>query len=117
MAADLGSRHASLALYGMCGGLLAEHEQPVRLADGPEAVLRWVLSEAERLVNPAIPLRGMSRPPAMWRTPQSMVARPVTQRRAGAMRRVTPRCWRTPDLAAPRGFFMPGAGPRRLTPR
>jgi hypothetical protein len=24
------------------------------------------------------------------------------------MKQVTPRCWRTPDLAAPRGFVMSG---------
>lgn len=59
-AADLGGHHASLAVFDMCGTLLAEHEQPVRIADGPEAVLRWVLAEVERLADPAIPLRGIT---------------------------------------------------------
>lgn len=59
-AADLGSHHASLALFDMCGTLLAEHEQPVRIADGPAAVLRWVHEEVLRLADPAIPLRGIT---------------------------------------------------------
>lgn len=59
-AVDLGSHHASLAVFDMCGTLLAEHEQPVRIADGPETVLTQALAEVERLADPAIPLRGIT---------------------------------------------------------
>jgi predicted NBD/HSP70 family sugar kinase len=59
-AVDLGSHHASLALFDMGGTLLAEHEQPVRIADGPEAVLRWAHDEIHRIADPAIPLRGIT---------------------------------------------------------
>ncbi len=59
-AIDLGSHHASLAVFDMCGTLLAEHEQPVRIGDGPSVVLPAALAEVERLADPAIPLRGVT---------------------------------------------------------
>ncbi|MGY1682096.1 ROK family protein [Geodermatophilus sp. SYSU D01176] len=42
LAADLGAAHASLALCDLSGRPLAEAVHEVRLADGPEPVLRWV---------------------------------------------------------------------------
>jgi predicted NBD/HSP70 family sugar kinase len=59
-AIDLGSHHASLAVFDMCGTLLAEHEQPVRIADGPSVVLPAALAEVQRMADPAIPLRGVT---------------------------------------------------------
>lgn len=59
-AIDLGSHHVSLAVFDMCGTLLAEHEQPVRIADGPSVVLPAALAEVERLADPAVPLRGIT---------------------------------------------------------
>jgi predicted NBD/HSP70 family sugar kinase len=42
LAADLGAAHATLALCDLSGRPLAEAVHEVRLADGPEPVLRWV---------------------------------------------------------------------------
>jgi predicted NBD/HSP70 family sugar kinase len=42
VAADLGAAHATLALCDLSGRPLAEAVHEVRLADGPEPVLRWV---------------------------------------------------------------------------
>ncbi|SDM94633.1 Sugar kinase of the NBD/HSP70 family, may contain an N-terminal HTH domain [Geodermatophilus siccatus] len=42
LAADLGAAHATLALCDLSGHPLAEAVHEVRLADGPEPVLRWV---------------------------------------------------------------------------
>jgi predicted NBD/HSP70 family sugar kinase len=42
LAADLGAAHATLALCDLSGHPLAETVHALRLADGPEPVLRWV---------------------------------------------------------------------------
>jgi predicted NBD/HSP70 family sugar kinase len=42
LAADLGAAHATIALCDLTGRPLAEEVHDLRLADGPEPVLRWV---------------------------------------------------------------------------
>jgi predicted NBD/HSP70 family sugar kinase len=42
LAADLGARHGRLAVCDLGGAPLAEREEPIRIADGPEPVLDWV---------------------------------------------------------------------------
>ena len=42
LAADLGATHGRLAVCDLAGRPLAEHEQPLRIADGPGPVLGWV---------------------------------------------------------------------------
>ncbi len=60
-AADLGSHHATLALFDIGGQILAEHQRPVRVADGPAAVLAWVHDEVVRMAaDLAVPLRGIT---------------------------------------------------------
>jgi len=42
LAADLGARHGRLAVCDLAGVALAESEEEIRIADGPELVLEWV---------------------------------------------------------------------------
>ena len=42
LAADLGARHGRLAVCDLAGVALAEREEPLVIADGPEPVLDWV---------------------------------------------------------------------------
>jgi predicted NBD/HSP70 family sugar kinase len=42
LAADLGATHGRLAVCDLAGSPLAEREEPLRIADGPEPVLAWV---------------------------------------------------------------------------
>jgi predicted NBD/HSP70 family sugar kinase len=42
LAADLGARHGRLAVCDLGGAAVAEHEEPIRITDGPDAVLDWV---------------------------------------------------------------------------
>jgi predicted NBD/HSP70 family sugar kinase len=42
LAADLGALHGRLAVCDLGGVSLAEREEPIRIADGPEPVLDWV---------------------------------------------------------------------------
>ena len=42
LAADLGARHGRLAVCDLAGVPLAEREEPLRIADGPEPVLGWL---------------------------------------------------------------------------
>jgi predicted NBD/HSP70 family sugar kinase len=42
LAADLGAAHGRLAVSDLLGAPLAEREEPIRIADGPDAVLDWV---------------------------------------------------------------------------
>jgi predicted NBD/HSP70 family sugar kinase len=42
LAADLGARHGRLAVCDLGGVALAEVEETIRIADGPEAVLDWL---------------------------------------------------------------------------
>jgi predicted NBD/HSP70 family sugar kinase len=60
---DLGARHASFALFDMAGGLLAEHQLAMDIADGPERILGWVVDVANQMVaasdSPGRRLRGI----------------------------------------------------------
>jgi predicted NBD/HSP70 family sugar kinase len=42
LAADLGARHGRLAVCDLAGAALAEREEEINIADGPEVVLEWV---------------------------------------------------------------------------
>jgi predicted NBD/HSP70 family sugar kinase len=50
LAADLGASHGRLAVSDLGGEPLAEHEEPIRIGDGPEAVLGWVEATFDRLL-------------------------------------------------------------------
>ena len=51
LAADVGARHARLAVCDLAGVALAESEEPIDVADGPEPVLDWVEARFERLLG------------------------------------------------------------------
>jgi len=53
LAADLGAAHGRLAVCDLAGNALAEREEPIRIADGPEPVLAWVASTFEALLAEA----------------------------------------------------------------
>jgi predicted NBD/HSP70 family sugar kinase len=53
LAADLGARHGRLAVCDLGGAALAEREEPIRIADGPEPVLDWVCRTFEELLAEA----------------------------------------------------------------
>ncbi|WP_035855197.1 ROK family protein [Cryptosporangium arvum] len=59
-AADLGAHHATLALFDLGGTLLAEHELPMDIADGPERVLDWLVERVGALAEGQAPLRGLT---------------------------------------------------------
>ncbi|GAA0251136.1 ROK family protein [Cryptosporangium japonicum] len=59
-AADLGAHHATLAVFDLGGTLLAEHELPMDIADGPERVLGWVVEQVGALAEDRAPLRGLT---------------------------------------------------------
>jgi predicted NBD/HSP70 family sugar kinase len=42
LAADLGARHGRLAVCDLAGVALAEVQEPIRIAEGPDHVLEWV---------------------------------------------------------------------------
>jgi predicted NBD/HSP70 family sugar kinase len=50
LAADLGARHGRLAVSDLGGAALAEREEPLTIADGPEVVLDWVARTFEALL-------------------------------------------------------------------
>jgi predicted NBD/HSP70 family sugar kinase len=54
LAGDLGARHGRLAVCDLGGATLAEREEPIRIADGPEPVLDW----AERTFEQLLPEAG-----------------------------------------------------------
>ncbi len=69
LAADLGAQHGRLAVCDLAGVVLAERQESIRIADGPDVVLEWVertfdelLSEAGRaggdVLGPAIGVPG-----------------------------------------------------------
>jgi predicted NBD/HSP70 family sugar kinase len=58
LAADLGARHGRLAVCDLGGEALAEREEPIRIADGPEPVLEWVADTFDALLAEA----GRGRP-------------------------------------------------------
>jgi predicted NBD/HSP70 family sugar kinase len=51
LAADIGARHGRLAVCDLAGVALAELEEPIDVADGPEAVLDWVEARFDRLLG------------------------------------------------------------------
>jgi predicted NBD/HSP70 family sugar kinase len=53
LAADLGATHGRLAVCDLGGAPLAEREEPVRIADGPEPVLDWVCRTFDELLAEA----------------------------------------------------------------
>jgi predicted NBD/HSP70 family sugar kinase len=53
LAADLGAGHGRLAVCDLAGESLAEREEPIRIADGPERVLEWVAGRFDELLAEA----------------------------------------------------------------
>ncbi|HEY6694968.1 MAG TPA: ROK family protein [Solirubrobacteraceae bacterium] len=53
LAADLGARHGRLAVCDLGGAALAEREEPLTIADGPDVVLDWVARAFEALLAEA----------------------------------------------------------------
>jgi predicted NBD/HSP70 family sugar kinase len=53
LAADLGARHGRLAVCDLGGAALAEREEPLTIADGPDVVLDWVARSFEALLAEA----------------------------------------------------------------
>jgi predicted NBD/HSP70 family sugar kinase len=53
LAADLGAGHGRLAVCDLAGESLAEREDPIRIADGPERVLEWVAGRFDELLAEA----------------------------------------------------------------
>jgi predicted NBD/HSP70 family sugar kinase len=53
LAADLGARHGRLAVCDLGGATLAECEEPLTIADGPDVVLDWVARTFEALLAEA----------------------------------------------------------------
>jgi len=50
LAADLGATHGRMAVCDLLGTALAEREEPLRIADGPEPVLRWLGERLDALL-------------------------------------------------------------------
>jgi predicted NBD/HSP70 family sugar kinase len=63
LAADLGATHGRLAVFDLAGRALAESVSPLRIADGPERVLGWLVEEFTRLLDhggrPGAPVCGI----------------------------------------------------------
>ncbi|MDL9980202.1 ROK family transcriptional regulator [Microbacterium sp. ASV49] len=61
-AVDLGSHHATFGLVDISGRLLAVRSEPMDIADGPDRVLRWIVTIADEMVaahaEPGQTLRG-----------------------------------------------------------
>lgn len=53
LAVDLGATHARLAVTDLASTVLAEHHEPIAIADGPEPVLGHVATVGRRLVQQA----------------------------------------------------------------
>jgi predicted NBD/HSP70 family sugar kinase len=53
LAADLGASHGRLAVCDLGGTALAEREEPIRIADGPEPILSWVAQTFDDLLAQA----------------------------------------------------------------
>jgi predicted NBD/HSP70 family sugar kinase len=58
LAADVGARHARVAVCDLGGRALVEEEQPIVIGDGPDAILDWLIATFDRLLGEA------GRPPA-----------------------------------------------------
>lgn len=50
LAADVGASHAAVAVTDLNGMVLARHAEALDVADGPEAVLDWVLENGHKLL-------------------------------------------------------------------
>jgi predicted NBD/HSP70 family sugar kinase len=50
---DLGATHARLAITDLASTVLAELDAPLAIADGPDAVLRWVAETGQKLLESA----------------------------------------------------------------
>jgi predicted NBD/HSP70 family sugar kinase len=53
VAADLGASHGRVAVTDLAGRPLAERNEPIAIADGPEAVLGWLRSTVHSLLGEA----------------------------------------------------------------
>src|SRR5690349_9078653 len=51
LAADLGASHAIIAVTDLTGTVLAQHGEPMDIADGPEPVLGWMVEQGLALVE------------------------------------------------------------------
>jgi len=51
LAADLGATHAHLAVTDLMGEVLADVRHPLAIAEGPEAVLDWMIDAARELLD------------------------------------------------------------------
>ncbi|UOE43969.1 ROK family transcriptional regulator [Agromyces larvae] len=51
LAADLGASHAIIAVTDLTGTVLAQHGEPMDIADGPERVLGWMVEQGLALVD------------------------------------------------------------------
>jgi predicted NBD/HSP70 family sugar kinase len=51
LAADLGARHARIAVCDLGGRALAEREEPITIADGPDTVLAWLIATFDGLLT------------------------------------------------------------------
>ncbi|MFF2371891.1 ROK family transcriptional regulator [Agromyces sp. NPDC058110] len=51
VAADIGASHATVAITDLTGSVLAEHNEPVDVALGPEPVLTWLVQSAAQLLE------------------------------------------------------------------
>jgi predicted NBD/HSP70 family sugar kinase len=51
LAADIGGSHTRVGVTDLVGGVLAEAERDIDVAEGPEAVLGWVHEEFDRLLS------------------------------------------------------------------
>jgi predicted NBD/HSP70 family sugar kinase len=51
LAADLGASHATIAVTDLAGTVLAEHSEPLDIAQGPEAVLGWFVDSGLALIE------------------------------------------------------------------
>jgi predicted NBD/HSP70 family sugar kinase len=53
LAADVGARHARVAVCDLGGRALVEEEQPIVIGDGPDAILDWLIATFDRLLDEA----------------------------------------------------------------
>ncbi|PJJ65020.1 ROK family transcriptional regulator [Compostimonas suwonensis] len=53
LAADLGATHATVGVSDLNGAILAEHQDPLDIAAGPEAVLGWLVESGRELLSSA----------------------------------------------------------------
>jgi predicted NBD/HSP70 family sugar kinase len=51
LAADLGATHATIAVTNLSGAIVGEFSGPIDIADGPEAVLTWMIETGRTLLS------------------------------------------------------------------